>query len=212
MSISNTTNTFTQTMRLRARGVLEPIARFLWKVGFSADAITWIGVAGNALGGILLGAGLIPLGGWVLLCVVPLDAVDGTLARISNTTSAAGAFLDSVTDRWSEVFLFGGLAVWCVRESLVWGTLLCFAAVTGSLLVSYTKARAEGLGIVCNVGLLTRLERYLIILPALILNLPLWGTGLVAVLAYGTAVQRMWHVLHTAKISRGTSVTVPPKS
>jgi CDP-diacylglycerol---glycerol-3-phosphate 3-phosphatidyltransferase len=182
-------------MRIRAQGVLEPIARFLLRVGLSANAVTWIGVAGNAVGGILLASGNIPLGGWILLCIVPLDAVDGTMARISGTVSAAGAFLDSVTDRWSEVFLFGGLAVWCVRESIVWGSLICFAAVTGSLLVSYTKARAEGLGMVCNIGLLTRLERYLIILPALIFNVPLWGAGIIAVLANITAVQRMVHVL-----------------
>jgi CDP-diacylglycerol---glycerol-3-phosphate 3-phosphatidyltransferase len=206
-SSSKTATTFTQTMRLRMQGVLEPVARFLLRLGLSANAVTLIGVAGNAVGGIVLALGFIPLGGWILLFVVPLDAIDGTMARLSGTTSKAGAFLDSVTDRWSEVFLFGGLTVWCVRESIAWGVLACFAAITGSLLVSYTKARAEGLGMTCNVGLLTRMERYIIILPALIFNLPLIGAGIIAGLAYSTAVQRMLYVLRPAGSSPETTAS-----
>jgi CDP-diacylglycerol--glycerol-3-phosphate 3-phosphatidyltransferase len=69
-----------------------------------------------------------------------------------------------------------------------------FAAAVGSVMVSYIKARAEGLGLECKVGLLTRMERYMVLCPALLLNLPLIGAALVAVLGNFTALQRIWHV------------------
>jgi CDP-diacylglycerol---glycerol-3-phosphate 3-phosphatidyltransferase len=196
--------TLSESMRLHAQGVLEPIARFFIACGFTANSITLLGTLGNAIGGALLALGYVPLGGGMLLLSVPLDALDGALARLSGTVSKAGAFLDSVTDRWSEIFLFGGLAVWYARQGEAWGVVLCFAAITGSLMVSYTKARAEGLGMPCNVGLLTRAERYIIMLPALILNLPMIGTGIIALLTYFTALQRMAHVLSAARSSAGT--------
>jgi CDP-diacylglycerol--glycerol-3-phosphate 3-phosphatidyltransferase len=75
-----------------------------------------------------------------------------------------------------------------------WGLLLTYAAAVGSVMVSYVKARAEGLQFDCNVGLLTRMERYLVLAPALLLNVPLVGVAIIAVLGNFTALQRIWYV------------------
>jgi CDP-diacylglycerol---glycerol-3-phosphate 3-phosphatidyltransferase len=196
---AKTPASFTDQMRVRTRGIMKPLARALLRAGFTANGITLIGLAGNAIGGALLAFGYIQWGGLLLLLSVPLDAVDGTMARVSGTVSPSGAFLDWVTDRWSEIFLFGGLIIWGVQTQATWPVLLSFAALSGSLMVSYTKARAEGLGLACNVGLMTRMERYLVMLPALLLNLPWIGAGIIAVLAPVTALQRMVYVLRPSR-------------
>jgi CDP-diacylglycerol--glycerol-3-phosphate 3-phosphatidyltransferase len=206
------TPSFTDLMRRQARGVLEPLARSALRVGLTPNAVTLIGLAGNAAGGVLLALGQIQWGGVVLLLSVPLDAMDGTMARLSGATSAQGALLDSVTDRWSEIFLFGGLIVWGVQLQSTWPIVLCVAALSGSLMVSYTKARAEGLGLPCNVGLLTRLERYLVILPALLLNLPWYGAGIIAVLATFTAVQRLVFAMRLPRDAAAAGGTASRKS
>jgi CDP-diacylglycerol---glycerol-3-phosphate 3-phosphatidyltransferase len=209
---AKTDPSFTEVMRGQASNVLQPIARALLRAGLSANSVTLIGLMGNAAGGVLLAMGYIQWGGVLMLISVPLDALDGTMARISGSTSSAGAFLDSVTDRWSEIFLFGGLAVWSLQTTAPWMSLLSFAAVCGSLMVSYTKARAEGLGFPCNVGLLTRLERYLVMLPALLFNLPWIGAGLIAVLATATAIQRMGYVLRLPQPPAGSALIGSKKS
>ena len=108
-----------------------------------------------------------------------------------------GAFVDSVTDRWSEMLIFMGLLYYYLTSGhpLAWlYCLLVFAATMGSVMVSYTKARAEALGFDCNVGVLTRLERYLVLAPALVFNVPWLALWIVAILANYTALQRAWHV------------------
>jgi CDP-diacylglycerol--glycerol-3-phosphate 3-phosphatidyltransferase len=142
----------------------------------------------------LLALGRIPAGGLVVLLSGALDGLDGTVARLQGKSSKFGAFLDSTCDRWSELFLFGGLSLYFALSANVAGVILTYAAAAGSVMVSYVKARAEGLGMECKVGLLTRMERYFVLCPALLLNLPLWGVGLVALLGNFTALQRMWHV------------------
>jgi CDP-diacylglycerol---glycerol-3-phosphate 3-phosphatidyltransferase len=186
--------TLTDLMRVRFKSVLEAIGGALIRLGFTPNSITLLGLAGAFAGAVLLAFGYIPAGGIVILFSGALDGLDGTMARLQGKTSVFGAFLDSVSDRWSELFLFGGLIVRYALDAYPLGVLLTFAAAGGSLMVSYTKARAEGLGVSCKVGLLSRMERYLVLCPALILNIPLIGVGVVAVLGNFTALQRMWHV------------------
>jgi CDP-diacylglycerol--glycerol-3-phosphate 3-phosphatidyltransferase len=186
--------TLTDRLRVRFKSVLDAVGGFLLRLGLTPNAITLLGLAGAAAGSVLLAMGFIPAGGVVILLSGALDGLDGTMARLRGTSSVFGAFLDSVSDRWSELFLFGGLILHYALEGYPLGVILAFAAAAGSLMVSYTKARAEGLGIECKVGLLTRMERYLVLCPALILNIPLVGVILVAVFGILTAIQRMWHV------------------
>ena len=105
-------------------------------------------------------SGMLVTGGWLLLLTGTLDIVDGRVARRTNGSSPRGAFLDSVIDRYADAFGYLGLAIFFRDSWLLWVVL--FAAF-GSLIVSYTRARAEGLGAECRVGFLQRPERYVIL-------------------------------------------------
>jgi CDP-diacylglycerol--glycerol-3-phosphate 3-phosphatidyltransferase len=123
------------------------------------------------------------------------DALDGGLARRLGRPTQFGAFLDSALDRVSEAAVFLGIAWWYMGQVGPWPEMLAFAALFGSLMVSYTRARAEGLGIDCKVGILTRVERCLVLIAGLVLNL------VIPALAAGTlytTVQRIWHVYRLA--------------
>lgn len=127
----------------------------------------------------------------------PFDALDGTMARRLNQPTRFGAFVDSITDRWSELLILFGLAYYYVNSSDPSGpvnVLLVFLAIMGSVMVSYTKSRAESLGFTANVGVMTRLERYLIMAPCLLFNVPWVAIWILAIFANFTALQRTWHV------------------
>jgi CDP-diacylglycerol--glycerol-3-phosphate 3-phosphatidyltransferase len=185
---------FTDRMRARFKGVLDAVGGFFNRLGVSPDAMTLLGLLGSMLGAVLLALGNIPAGGWIILLSGAADAVDGTMARLRGKTTRFGAFLDSTTDRFEELFVFGALALYFATGSNPAGVAAAFAAAIGSVMVSYEKARAEALGYECKVGLLTRMERYLVLCPLLILNLPLWAAVAVAVLGNFTALQRILHV------------------
>jgi CDP-diacylglycerol--glycerol-3-phosphate 3-phosphatidyltransferase len=191
--------TFSDWMRVRFKGVLEGIGGFCLRLGLSPNGMTLLGLVGSLLGATLLGLGAVSIGGVVVLLSGATDALDGTMARLRGQATRFGAFLDSTLDRVSELCLFSGLAIHFALGSNVLGVALALAAAIGSIMVSYEKARAEALGFDCKVGLLTRMERYLVLCPALILNLPLIGLGLVAILGNFTAVQRFAHVYRQSR-------------
>jgi CDP-diacylglycerol--glycerol-3-phosphate 3-phosphatidyltransferase len=189
----------TEWMRSRMKGVVEPIADVLIKLGVTPNMMTLAGLGLNILGALLIAGGAMVQGGLLILIGGPFDALDGTMARRLGQPSKFGAFVDSVTDRWSEMFIFMGLLYYYLSNSGSepnWWLycLLVFAATMGSLMVSYTKSRAETLGFDCNVGILTRMERYLVMAPGLVFNLPWLALWIVAILANFTALQRVWHV------------------
>ncbi len=188
-----------QWMRARFKTVLDPIAGFFNRLGLAPNAITLFGLAGNALASVLLAMGQTRLGGLVVLVMGPIDALDGAMARLRGEPTNFGAFVDSVTDRWSELFILGGVLTRFALEQNPLGVILSFVAAVGSVMVSYSKARAEALKFECDVGLLTRLERYLVLSPALILNVPLAGVGIIAVFANITAMQRILFVRAQAR-------------
>jgi CDP-diacylglycerol--glycerol-3-phosphate 3-phosphatidyltransferase len=126
--------------------------------------------------------------------MTPIDALDGTMARLRGEASDFGAFVDSVSDRYSELIIYGGLLYHFLTEGNPLGGMLVFGAAAGSVLVSYVKARAEGLGYQAKVGLLTRVERYLVLAPSLVFNQLYIGLGILAVFANITALQRIWYV------------------
>ncbi len=194
--------TFTDRMRVRFKGVLDGIGGFFLRLGVSPNGMTLLGLLGSLAGAVLLALGAISIGGLVVLLSGSTDALDGTMARLQGQASRFGAFLDSTLDRVSELCLFSGLAIHFALGNNVLGVALALAAAMGSVLVSYEKARAEALGFDCKVGLLTRMERYLVLCPALILNLPLVGLALVAVLGSFTAWQRFAHVYRQSRVER----------
>src|SRR5262249_55275887 len=95
--------------RQRFKGTLQPVAAALLRLGLTPNAVTLLGLAGNIVAAGLLALGYMTLGGIVIVLMAPLDALDGTMARLIGQPSKLGAFVDSVTDRWSELFIFMGL-------------------------------------------------------------------------------------------------------
>ncbi len=197
-STNQTKETFTEWARRNTRGILEPIAMFFIKIGLMPNTMTILGLLGNIAGGLLLARGQMFLGGIIILLMGPVDALDGTMARLKGMPTKFGGFVDSVTDRYSELFIFGGLLFYYYQEQYLPGILLVYAAASGSILVSYIRARGQSLGWDTKVGILTRMERYLVIVPALILNVPLVGLAIVAVFANLTAIQRILDIRRQA--------------
>ncbi len=190
---------FTENMRFWFRGILDPLANLLNQIGLTPTAITLTGVGGNVVGAILIANGQMLWGGILVLLMGPLDALDGTMARLRGEASNWGAFVDSVSDRYSELLILGGLLYYYADQLNMLGVMLVFAAAAGSVLVSYTKARADALKFDANIGLLTRMERYMILAPGLVLGyfypmILLIAVAIIALLANITALQRIWKV------------------
>lgn len=186
--------TFTDYLRLWFKWVLDPLGRLFLRLGLTPNMVTMLGLAGNTAGAYFLARGDLLTGGILIAVMTPIDALDGTMARLRGEASDWGAYVDSVSDRYSELIIYAGLLYHFLAVGDVTGGMLTFGAAAGSVLVSYVKARAEGLGYEARVGLLTRAERYLVLAPALVFNFVYAGLGVLAVLANLTALQRIWHV------------------
>jgi len=110
--------TLTDRMRVWFRGILDPIGGFLNRLGLKPNTITLLGLIGNTLGAYFLAQGKMTLGGVIILLMGPVDALDGTMARLRGESSDFGAFVDSVTDRYSELIIFGGLLIFFLDQYL----------------------------------------------------------------------------------------------
>jgi CDP-diacylglycerol--glycerol-3-phosphate 3-phosphatidyltransferase len=188
-------------LKSRVRGFLTPAARLVADFGVPPAAITFAGLALSLFAAWSISAGRFQ-GGAVLLVLAGLcDMIDGETARAGNRATRSGAFLDSTVDRYSEItVLLGALYYYLARsnsapEALT--ALAVFAAITGSLMVSYTRARGEAVGVSCEVGLTERPERMVILIVGSLfgagtLRLAIW---VLAVLSHLTAIQRIRHVL-----------------
>ena len=190
--------TFTDFMRALFKGGLDPIAELLNRIGLTPNAMTMIGLVGHAVAAVFLYRGQMLVGGLIILVMAPIDALDGTMARLRGEPSAFGAFVDSVTDRYSELVLFLGLLLFYLQEGDWVASGLIYLAAAGSVLVSYVRARAEALGYEAKVGILTRLERYVVLVPSLVFNFPKVGIGIIALMANLTAFQRIIYVRRQA--------------
>ena len=190
-------------LRLRAaaeRFVAHPIARLLIALRVHPNALTLAGFCVAAGAAWLLADGRLLAGGAVMLAGAAMDMLDGSVARLAGKASAFGAFLDSVMDRLGEAVVLFGLAAFYARDGHELGVYLAFGALTASLMVSYMRARAEGLikG-QSDVGFLGRPERVVVLGAALLLGYPLYGLGVIAALGALTMAQRAWHVLRATR-------------
>jgi CDP-diacylglycerol--glycerol-3-phosphate 3-phosphatidyltransferase len=190
----NSPSTFTDRLRKLFKGIIDPIGAYLNRTGLTPNAITLLGLAGTTVGAYFISQGSMTWGGIILLISVLVDAFDGTMARLRGESSDFGAFVDSVSDRYAEFITFGGLLYYFVSRADYPGVMVTFAAAAGSVLVSYVKARAEGLGFEAKVGILTRVERYLVLVPLLVFNQPFIASVIIAILGNITALQRVFHV------------------
>jgi CDP-diacylglycerol--glycerol-3-phosphate 3-phosphatidyltransferase len=191
--------TFTDQMRVLFKGVLEPIANFFNRLGIYPNTMTILGLVGNVIGAILIATGHMTIGGIVVLLMGPVDSLDGTMARLRGMPCEFGAFVDSVTDRYSELVIYGGLLYYFIQKA-EWITVVgIYLAASASVLISYIRARSTSLGMETKVGILSRFERYLILAPALVFNIPVIGIWILAVLGHFTALQRIADVRRQAQ-------------
>lgn len=186
------------------------VAHRLVDAGISANAVTALGLLLSGVAACLAAAGRHLAAGLVLVAAGLLDGLDGSVARASDRQSQFGAFWDSTLDRLSESVVCLGVLVYFVQMGSTVGVILVYLATVGSLLVSYCRARAEGLGISCRTGFMTRFERVFVLTAGLILGQLIVAMGLLAVLSFFTVVQRMyvvWSAVHQpAKATGGVAV------
>ena len=183
-----------ERLRPVARSVAEPLARGFARLGFSPNGLTIVGVLITVLAALLVALGELTWGALVLLGGAGFDLLDGTLARLTGRASDFGAFLDSTLDRFSEAVILFGLCAYFVRVDLDVEALLAVAALIGSFLVSYARARAEALRIECKVGWLARPERVVLIVFGLLTGWLLPVLWILAIFTNVTAGQRVFHV------------------
>ncbi len=188
-----------QALKRRVRSAVRPLVRACDRAGFSPLGVTLLGLAINAVAALLAAGGRLRLAALLLLVGSGLDMVDGDLARLQGRASPRGAFLDSSLDRLAEALLLIGLAWFYLTGPPAprpVAVVLILATAVGSLGTSYARARAEGLGTTCSVGLLQRPERILLLCLGLLLGWRglEWMLGLLAALTLATAVQRVVHV------------------
>ena len=180
---------------------ISPVERTSLAAGLTPDFYNYVGLVLGLMGGVLIAAGRLELAGWAIVLCGIADVLDGRIARLTNVASSFGDFIDSTFDRFVEAAAFLGFA-WYLRDTR-WGPLLAGAAIAGSLLVSYARARGEVHGVVCTGGFMQRAER--MVLTALVcflgppvsaaLHLPhgllaQWTLALITVGTFATAVYR----------------------
>ena len=171
-------------------------------IGVTPNMISAAGLVGNVVAGVLAAGGQFLAAGIVMLVFSGLDLLDGALARKTGTVTKFGAIFDSVLDRLSEAAVLGGLLFHYSEAGRTTPIVLCYAAIVGSIMVSYARARAEGIGLTLREGLFTRAERVLLLGGALVIahGVVVWALWVLAVLSHLTAVQRVvtvWQRLST---------------
>ena len=205
--------------RLLSTYLEAPATRLLTRLGFSPNGTTLAGLVMAGASAYLLSVGQLAAGGGVLLFSSVFDLFDGAVARATGRVTRFGGLLDSVVDRLSEAVVLLGLLVFYVYHSSTatsrWGAVLVFAALAGSFMVSYVRARAGGLGVDCEVGVMTRPERVALLGVALVVGqwwLPAVAMvlGTVATLTLFTTVQRVLHVRRELSRKESGETTSPP--
>jgi CDP-diacylglycerol--glycerol-3-phosphate 3-phosphatidyltransferase len=221
MTISNDT-------RGRVKKVGEPIALFFGRLGLTPDGLTLIGFGITTIGAVLLGLQLWVLGGLVVFAGGVFDMFDGTLARATGQVSKLGAFMDSVFDRWGEALVYVGLVAGLAAAGWDYGPLLAAAAMASAFLVSYARAKSEGLGFsagtgMAAIGVMPREIRLVILCGGLVLGgllgtVPAIGAdpagipngilvidAALAIIALGATVTVIQRVLHTRAQARSAA-------
>ena len=194
-------------LRGRLNGALMRVATLIARTGATPNTLTALGFLGMAAAGVLCASGSFFFAGIVVAASSAFDALDGALARATGAASPFGAFFDSFLDRYAEAAVYGGIVVYYAGTGTVWGVGAAFAAAIGSLMVSYARARAEGLGVECRAGLFARPERLAVIIVGLVTGLVLPALVVLAVATNITAVRRLLAV-------RGATLSAsrPPRS
>lgn len=201
--------------------IINPGVVMAVKAGITPNVVTTLGLLGNIAGAALLVYAalsansdyvLIGWAGVVIILSSIMDMVDGYMARTANMCSVFGAFYDSVLDRYCELVTLSGLAFYFMHFSYPWAAVLTFLSLIGSIMVSYVRARAEGLDLECKVGLMQRPERIVVTVLGMLLTGFLDGVvpfdsiwfiiasqAVIALFANFTAFHRILHVKNQLK-------------
>ncbi len=200
-----------QWVRHLVMRLIQPLAR----LGITPNTLTGIGLLLSLLTAVVIAQGFLFIGGLLVLTAGIFDMFDGAMARVQNAATTFGAFFDSTLDRYSESIILLGLlwyalqrpsgfqdTLWPIAHEQSWMIFFIYMAMVGSLMVSYTKARAEGLGIECKVGLFARPERVILMAIGLLSGTCIWMLAFLAVFSNVTAIERMIAVWRTTQTMR----------
>jgi CDP-diacylglycerol--glycerol-3-phosphate 3-phosphatidyltransferase len=172
--------------------ITGPAVRILSKSGITPNTLTFVNLVLNIIAAYVIAMGSFLLGGVLVLVAGLFDLLDGALARFTKQTTRFGAILDSVVDRISEAAILCGLLIWYIpQDEASLEIVLIFTVLVGSFLISYIRARAEGLGWRCQVGLFTRAERVIVLAIGLLVNQILIALCVLVVFASITVIQRL---------------------
>ena len=191
--------TLTDWLRAQARGITQPVARVLHRWGVHPNLVTLLGFLGCAGAAVVVALGRARLGGALLILAASLDAFDGALARFAGRDSRFGAFFDSTLDRLSDSAVILGILWWQLPTAGPWLVMLLFLLLLGAVMVSYTRARAEGAGYSCKVGLLTRVPRVMMLVWGLISGWIYPMVIVMVVLSWFTVLQRILFVYRASQ-------------
>lgn len=154
---------FEAKLKPRLEIILSLVANKMVAIGITANMVTLFGFVVNLIAAFYFATGRLVTGGILILFGGSFDMIDGAVARAQRNPNASGALLDSVIDRYSEGFLLLGALIYFYSLESLLGIVLAFSAWFGSILVSYVRARAEGLQVTCKVGLMQRPERIILL-------------------------------------------------
>jgi CDP-diacylglycerol--glycerol-3-phosphate 3-phosphatidyltransferase len=176
----------------------DPLARALLRAHVRPNHLTMVGLVVSILAAWALAHGQLR-GGAVLLALAGLfDFFDGSLARLANSVSAFGAFLDSVADRYSDLVVLLGVVLYYHRAADTIGVFLTMGALVGTIMTSYTKARAQSIGVPCEIGLIERPERLIVLIAGATFNALTPAMVALALLTNLTALQRILYMRRAA--------------
>jgi CDP-diacylglycerol--glycerol-3-phosphate 3-phosphatidyltransferase len=197
-----------------ARSLMERLVRPLAALHVSPNAVSLAGLALNGVAALVLALGPLRVGGALVLLASAFDMVDGAVARVQQKTSVFGAFLDSTLDRYAEGMLFLGVIVHVTRLGKLtgatpWLIALTYSAAIFSLIISYTRARAESLGFECQVGLMERPERVILLGAGLVIGGEDWLVWLMAAMVVLTGITSLQRIAHVWRISRTAAQAAP---
>ena len=187
--------TLTDQLRVRTRFIIDPVVETMARFKLSPDLLTVVGALTHVLFAYLIAIGEFRWAALAIFLLSPLDALDGALARrLGRKQGGFGALLDSSLDRLAEIVLYGGFIVYYFVNDNPLMLAVAYLAVTGSLMVSYARSRAEALGFEAKMGVLSRVERYVVLVIFLALAMPHIALPILAAFTYFTFFQRMFAV------------------
>lgn len=176
----------------------DPVARALLRAHVRPNHLTVVGLGVSILAALALSQGRLRVGALLLALAGLFDFFDGSLARLANSVSAFGAFLDSVVDRYSDLVVLLGVVLYYHRAADTQGVLLTMITMVGTIMISYTKARAQSIGLACEIGLMERPERLIVLIAGATFNLLTPAVIALAALTNLTALQRIFYTRRAA--------------